>query len=85
MNQTFAHQLGFKIRKTNVGVQKIDGTILKTYKIIVSTFSVLDKDSKERFFEENFLLAHVKLDIILKMLFLTMNNIDINFQAQDLE
>ena len=34
-----------------------------------------------RFFEENFLLANVKLDIILKMFFLTMNNVNVDFKA----
>ena len=52
--------------------------------MIVSTFSVSDKDGKERIFEESFLLADVKLDIVLRMSFLTMSNADINFQARDL-
>ncbi len=53
--------------------------------MIVSTFSVSDKDSKERFFEKNFLLADIKWDIVLGMSFLTMSNADIDFQAQDLQ
>lgn len=52
--------------------------------MVVSTFFVLNKDEKERFFEESFLLADVKPDIVLKMLFLTMRNTDIDFQAQNL-
>lgn len=60
MNQAFTSQLGFKIQKTNVGAQKTDGTTLETYKMVVSTFSLLDKNSRERFFEENFLLADIK-------------------------
>ena len=43
-----------------------------------------DKDGRERFFEENFLLADVKPKIVLEMLFLTMSNIDVDFQAQNL-
>ncbi len=85
MSQAFAQQLSLIIRKTNVWAQKIDGTTLKTYEIVVSTFSVLDKDDKERFFEESFLLADVKPDIVLGMPFLTMNNADIDFQARDLQ
>ena len=46
---------------------------------------MLDKDSKKRFFEESFLLADIKLDIVLGMLFLTMSNTDVDFQAQDLQ
>ncbi len=37
--------------------------------MVVSTFSVLDKDGRERFFEESFLLADVRLDIVLEMPF----------------
>ena len=43
-----------------------------------------DKDNRERFFEESFLLANVKPEIVLKMLFLTMSNADVDFQAQNL-
>ncbi len=54
ISQAFAQQLGLKICKTNVGVQKIVGNIFETYKMVVSTFSVLDKNSRERFFGKNF-------------------------------
>ncbi len=49
--------------------------------MVVSTFFVLNKDSRERFFEESFLLTDVKLDVVLGMPFLTMSNADIDFQA----
>ncbi len=58
---------------------------MKTYEIIVSTFSMLDKDGKEKFFEKSFLLADVKPDVVLVMFFLTMSNADIDFQARDLQ
>ena len=47
--------------------------------MIVSTFSVSDKDDRERFFEENFLLTDVNLDVELGMPFLTMSNIGVIF------
>ncbi len=84
MSQVFAHQLGLKIHKTNVGAQKIDLTTLETYKMVVSTFSVLDKDGRERFFEESFLLADVKLNVVLGTPFLTISNANVDFQAQGL-
>ena len=49
--------------------------------MVVFTFSILNKDGKDRFFEKNFLLANVKLDIVLKIFFLTLNNVDVNFLA----
>ena len=53
--------------------------------MVVFTFTVLDKDNKEKFFEESFLLADVKPNIVLAMLFLTIKNTDINFQAWNLQ
>lgn len=51
------------------------------YGIVVSTFSVLDKDGKVRFSKKSFLLTNVKLDVVFEMHFLTMSNIDIDFKA----
>ncbi len=47
--------------------------------MVVSTFSVLAKHGRERFFEESFLLADVSPDIVLGMPFLTMSNADVDF------
>ena len=76
--------LGLKIRKTNIRTQKIASTTLETYKIVVSTFSVFNKDGRKRFFKKNFLLADVNSDVVLGILFLTMSNANIDFHAQDL-
>ncbi len=65
--------------------QKIDGTTHETYKIVFSTFFKLDKDGKKRFYEKSFLLTYIKSEIVLRMFFLIMSNIDINFQAWDLQ
>ena len=52
--------------------------------MIVSTISISNKNDRERFFQKSFLLANVNLDIVLGMFFLTMNNINVNFLAQNL-
>ncbi len=44
-----------------------------------------DLYGRKRFFKESFLLADVKPDIVFGMRFQTMNNADIDFQAQDLQ
>ncbi len=49
------------------------------YEMVVFIFFVSDKDGRERFFEESFLLADVKPDVVLGMLFLTMSNADVDF------
>ena len=80
MNQAFILQLGLKIYKFNIEAQKIEGTTLKTYEMIVFIFSVLDKDSKERFLKESFLLADINPDVMLGT-YLIMSNIDVDFQT----
>ncbi len=85
MSQAFAQQLGLKICKINIGAQKIDGTTLEIYGMVVSTFSVSDKDGRKRFFEKSFLLADVKPDIVLGIPFLIMSNANVDFQAWDLQ
>ncbi len=47
--------------------------------MLVSTFSVSDKDGRERFFDESFLLADVKPNIVLEMPFLIMSSADVDF------
>ena len=39
----FAKELGLPIKPTDVGVQKIDGNMLNTYKMEFAAFSVTDK------------------------------------------
>lgn len=85
MSQTFASQLGLKTRKTNIKTQKIDGTTLKIYEIVDSTFFIVDKDCIERFFKESFLLANVKLNVMFGMPFLIMSNANIDFQSRNLQ
>ena len=79
MSHVFTSQLGLKIWKTNIRAQKIDNNTLKTYKILVSIFSVSNKNVKKKILKKNFLLANIKPDIMLWMFFQTMSYIDIDF------
>ena len=40
---SFAKQLGFFIRPTDIELQKIDDIILDTHRMVVAAFSVVDK------------------------------------------
>lgn len=79
ISQAFTYSLGLKIQKTSIGVQKINGTTLGTYKMAISIFSILDKDSRERFFKKSFLLANVQPDVLLGIFYLAMSNADIDY------
>ena len=85
MHPAFAEKLGLVVQTINVGAQKIDGTTLETYGMMVMAFSVTDQADKVRFFEEIFLVANVSPDVVLGMLFLTLNGVDIDFLKKKLQ
>ena len=82
---TFAKQLGFPIRPTNVGVQKINGTTLNTHGIVVAAFSVLDKANQVRFFEETFLVVNISPKVVFGMPFPTLSNVDVDYSSRELQ
>ena len=84
IHPAFAERLGFVVQTTNVSAQKIDGTIIEIYGMVVAAFSVTDQANKIRFFEEIFLVANVSPDVVLEILFLTLNSMDINFPKKEL-
>ena len=84
MHPIFAEKLGFVVQTTNIGAHKIDGTILKTYKIVVAAISLTNQADKVRFFEKSFLVANIGLNEILGILFLTLSGADVDFLKREL-
>ena len=80
----FAKKLGFVVEFTNVGTQIIDGTIFKTYEMVVAAFSVIDQSSKVKFFKKTFLVANVNPNVVLGMLFLTLSSANIDNLKREL-
>ena len=80
----FVKELGLPIRPINVGAQKIDGSTLDTYGMVVTAFSVTDKANQVRFFEETFLVANVSPEVVLRIPFLTLSGADVDFLDWDL-
>ena len=70
-------KLGFKIRKTDIETQKIDGSIFDTFEMVLADFQVEDKLGKTRFFQETFLVANTTLELIFGIPFLILNNADV--------
>ena len=54
MSPAYAKKLGFKTQKTNVRTQKIDGSALKTFGMVIADCQVEDKGGRPRFFQETF-------------------------------
>ena len=74
-DMTLAHaaKLGFKARHTSVGAQKINGSTLETFGMVLASFQVEDKLGRARFFQETFLLANTSIEVVLGMPFLTLS------------
>ena len=84
MNPDYAWKQGLKIRKTHIKAKKIDGSALKTFRIVIVEFQVEDKAKRPRFFQENFLVTNIKFEVILGMFFLKISNADVSFDKKTL-
>lgn len=72
--------LGLIIQKIDINIQKIDSSTMMTYNMIITSFLVQDKFSKNvLFLEKTSLLADTSLKILLKILFLIFFNINMWF------
>ena len=79
MSPAYAKRLGLKTWKTNVRAQKIDGSALETFGMVIAEFQVEDKSSRPKFFQEIFLVADTKFEVVLRILFLKISNADVAF------
>ena len=84
MHPIFIEEWGLAVWSTNIGAQKIDGTIFKTYEIVVAVFSVIDWADRVRFFEKTFLMANVSPNMVFGIFFFIPNSANINFLKKKL-
>ena len=84
MSSAYIKRLGLKTWKTNVKAQKITGSALKTFKMVIANFQVEDKGGRPRFFQETFLVANTKFEVVLGMPFLKISNADVTFGEETL-
>ena len=52
--------------------------------MIIADFQVEDKGGRLKFFQETFLVVNTKFELILKMLFLKISNVDVAFGKRTL-
>ena len=84
MTPAYAAKLGLRVRETDIRAQKIDGSILNTFGMVLADFQVEDKLDRTQFFQETFLVANTTSKVILGMLFLTFSNVDVQFAQGEL-
>ena len=80
----YASKLGFQVHRINTKAQKIDGSTLEIFRMIMASFLVENKLGRARFFQETFLLADIDMEVVLGMLFLIFSNADIQFVEKEL-
>ena len=74
MTPAYTLKLDLRVHPTNVEAQKIDGSTLKTSRVVLAIFQIDDKLKRARFFQETFLLTNISMEIVLGKLFLTFSN-----------
>ena len=84
MNPAYASRLGLRVHRTDIGAQKIDGSTLETFGMVLASFQVEDKLGRIRFFQKTFLLADISTEMVLDMSFLTLSNVDVQFVEKEL-
>ena len=84
MSPAYTERLGLKTRKTYIKAQKIDGSALETFGMVIADFQVEDKSGRPRFFQETFLVADTKFEVILGMPFLKISNANVAFDEETL-
>ena len=84
MNLNFAWKVGLKVWKTNVRAQMINDSALKTFEMVIADFQVEDKANRPRFFQETFLVTDLRFEVILRMCFLKLSNVDVLFNDKTL-
>ena len=77
MTLAYAAHLDLKVKVTNVGTQKINGSSLATYSMVIVAFQIVNKLDCSRFFQETFLRADISMEVVLGIPFLTFSNADV--------
>ena len=84
IHSAYGTKLDLRARKIDVGAQKIDGSHLDTFEMIIADCSVKDKLERVRFFQKTFLVANIGLEVVLMMFFLTLSKANIRFAEREL-
>ena len=84
MHPTYAKKLGLHTRKIDIGAQKIDGSHLDTFEMVIADCSVKNKLGRVQFFQETVLLAIIGLEVVLGMSFFTLSKANIRFAEREL-
>ena len=80
----YATKLGPHARKIDFGIQKIDGSHLDTFGMVITDYAVKNKLGRVSFFQKTFLLANISLEMVLGIFFFTFSKTNILFVERGL-
>ena len=84
MTLAYISKLGPKVHHTDIGAQKIDGSTLKIFGMVLTSFQVEDQLGRARFFKKTLLSADINMQVVLNIPFLTFSNVNIQFVEKKL-
>ena len=84
ISPVYASKLGLNVYHTDIGAQKIDGSTLETFGMVLASFQVEDKLGRIWFFQKTFLLADISAEVVLGIPFLTLSNANVQFVEKKL-
>lgn len=76
---TYIKKLGSTPCKTRIRAQKMDDITVKIYGMALAVFLIQDSLERVQFFGDTFLLIDIRMEIILRMSFLSLSNLNIEF------
>lgn len=72
-------KFGFFIQKTNIDTHKIDDNTFETFRMIIASLMMEDKDRNFYSFKRTFPLTDISINLTFRILFFMMSNVKINF------
>lgn len=76
MTQAYTIKLGLTIQKTDLRAQKINSLLLEIYGMALTRCLRQISLKKVQFFEIIFLPANINIEIILRIFFLSLHNVE---------
>lgn len=75
----YASKLGLKVCFIDVRVQKIDGSTLEKFEMVLASFQVENSLEKTRYFQKTFSIANPNAKVILRMIILEFSKVNAEF------
>lgn len=79
ISATYTESQGLGIWESIIMAQKIDKSILATYKIVLAVYFRKNKLRQVWLFEKTLIVADISIKVILRILFFLLSNADVQF------